>query len=67
MPNPHSIHDAKFVRRANHAANQQPMLQVLRAYCLGMLKACEYVNERIKSEHFYEVSVATTGTSPATR
>ena len=57
MPNPHSIHDAKFIRQATNAANQQPMLQVLRAYCLGMLKACGYVNERIKSEHFYEVSI----------
>ncbi|KAM4059971.1 mak10 subunit, natC n(alpha)-terminal acetyltransferase domain-containing protein [Hirsutella rhossiliensis] len=54
MPNPLSIHEAKFVRRAYDDANQQPMLQVLRAYCLGMLKACGYVNERIKSEHFYE-------------
>ncbi|KND94563.1 N-alpha-acetyltransferase 35, NatC auxiliary subunit [Tolypocladium ophioglossoides CBS 100239] len=54
MPNPLSIHDAKFIRHGNNAANQQPMLQVLRAYCLGMLKACGYVNERIKSEHFYE-------------
>ncbi|PNY27000.1 N-alpha-acetyltransferase 35, NatC auxiliary subunit [Tolypocladium capitatum] len=54
MPNPLGIHDAQFIRHANDAANQQPMLQVLRAYCLGMLKACGYVNERIKSEHFYE-------------
>ncbi|PHH90178.1 hypothetical protein CDD83_4337 [Cordyceps sp. RAO-2017] len=54
MPNPASIDMAQFVRRADSAANQQPMLQVLRAYCLGLVKACGYVNERIKSEHYYE-------------
>ncbi|KAF4510813.1 hypothetical protein G6O67_002676 [Ophiocordyceps sinensis] len=54
MPSPLGIQEAKFVRRVYDDANQQPMLQVLRAYCLGMLKACGYVNERIKSEHFYE-------------
>lgn len=55
MPNPHGIDQAKFVRRDDDEANEQPMLQVLRAYCLGMLKACGYVNERVRSEHSYEV------------
>ncbi|RCI17235.1 hypothetical protein L249_2444 [Ophiocordyceps polyrhachis-furcata BCC 54312] len=54
MPSPATVDDAYFVRRAGDAANQQSMLRVLRAYCLGMLKACGYVNERIKSEHYYE-------------
>lgn len=61
MPSPLGIQEAKFVRRVYDDANQQPMLQVLRAYCLGMLKACGYVNERIKSEHFYEVSICIPG------
>ncbi|UNI20121.1 N-alpha-acetyltransferase, non-catalitic subunit, variant 2 [Purpureocillium takamizusanense] len=54
MPVPSSIEQAYFVRRGNLDANRHPMLLVLRAYCLGMLKVCSYVNERIKSEHFYE-------------
>ncbi|GAB0135995.1 hypothetical protein EsDP_00004314 [Epichloe bromicola] len=54
MPEPGSIREAYFVRPGNMEANEQPMLEVLRAYCLGMLKACGYVNERIKAEHFYE-------------
>ncbi|PFH62057.1 hypothetical protein XA68_15265 [Ophiocordyceps unilateralis] len=54
MPTPATVHEACFVRHADATANQQPMLRVLRAYCLGMLKACGYVNERIKSEHYYE-------------
>jgi N-alpha-acetyltransferase 35, NatC auxiliary subunit len=55
MPNPLSIDQARFVRAVDSTSQDQPMHQVLRAYCLGMLKACNYVNERIKSEHFYEV------------
>ncbi|KAK4142788.1 Mak10 subunit, NatC N-terminal acetyltransferase-domain-containing protein [Dichotomopilus funicola] len=53
-PNPTTIHDADFIR--GHAADspRDPMHTVLRAYCLGLLKACYFVNERIKSEHIYE-------------
>ncbi|KAI6781851.1 N-alpha-acetyltransferase 35 [Emericellopsis cladophorae] len=54
MPDPTHIEEAVFVRRGDTQADAQPMLQVLRAYCLGMLKACAYVNERVKSEHYYE-------------
>ncbi|KAG8419051.1 N-alpha-acetyltransferase, non-catalitic subunit [Metarhizium acridum] len=54
MPEPGSIRQAKFIRNGNQDVNQEPMLDILRAYCLGMLKACGHVNERIKSEHFYE-------------
>lgn len=57
MPNPRYIEEAHFLRHANtHDPEEDPMLEVLRAYCIGMLKACGYVNERIKSEHYYEVS-----------
>lgn len=55
MPEPGSVEQAKFVRNGNCDANQEPMLEILRAYCLGLLKACGHVNERIRSEHFYEV------------
>ncbi|KAH6610169.1 amino-acid n-acetyltransferase subunit mak10 [Trichoderma cornu-damae] len=54
MPDPRSIQEATFIRGGNHDPNEQPMLRVLRAYCLGMLKCCGYVNERIKAEHYYE-------------
>lgn len=57
MPDPRSIQEATFIRNGGHDPDEQPMLQVLRAYCLSMLKSCGYVNERIKSEHYYEVSV----------
>ncbi|KAI5462284.1 Mak10 subunit, NatC N-terminal acetyltransferase-domain-containing protein [Mariannaea sp. PMI_226] len=54
MPAPKSIAEAKFIRNDTDTSAQNPMLTILRAYCLGMLKTCFYVNERIRSEHFYE-------------
>lgn len=55
IPNPRGIEEAQFVRKDGAEANSHPMLRVLRAYCLGLLKSCLYVNERVKSEHSYEV------------
>lgn len=58
MPDPRSIDEAAFVRNSSgNGAEKDPMLATLRAYCLGMLKACGFVNERISSEHYYEVSL----------
>ncbi|KAK3944495.1 N-alpha-acetyltransferase 35, NatC auxiliary subunit [Diplogelasinospora grovesii] len=57
MPSPTTIQEAHFIRSDDNqgdGAAQNPMFTVLRAYCLGLLKACWYVNERIKSEHYYE-------------
>ena len=56
MPNPVNITEATFVKSTPADGEPDIMLQVLRAYCLGMLKTCLFVNERIKSEHYYEVS-----------
>ncbi|OHE99154.1 Mak10 subunit [Colletotrichum orchidophilum] len=53
MPNPATIDDAHFIRDAN-GMPPAPMHAVLRAYCLGLLKTCGNVNERIKNEHYYE-------------
>ncbi len=55
MPDPASIGEAQFVRSSSSESRTEPMLQILRAYCLGMLKGCSYVNERIQMEHYYEV------------
>jgi hypothetical protein len=57
MPDPADIDQAQFVRAQPNDKNAKPMLEVLRVYCLGMLKACGYVNSRIQSEHFYEVRI----------
>ncbi|KXX81657.1 N-alpha-acetyltransferase 35, NatC auxiliary subunit [Madurella mycetomatis] len=54
MPDPATIHEADFIRDRPSGTPRDPMLGMLRAYCLGLLKACWYVNERIKFEHYYE-------------
>ncbi|OAQ97268.1 hypothetical protein LLEC1_03165 [Akanthomyces lecanii] len=54
MPDPANIGEAQFVRSSSSESRAEPMLQILRAYCLGMLKGCSYVNERIQMEHYYE-------------
>ncbi|KAK1761252.1 N-alpha-acetyltransferase 35, NatC auxiliary subunit [Echria macrotheca] len=51
VPNPTTIKEADFIRGEGP---RDPMFIVLRAYCLGLLKACLHVNERIKYEHYYE-------------
>ena len=58
MPDPRGIQDATFLRGETDISETPPMSQILRAYCLGMLKGCSYLNERIRGEHFYEVSVS---------
>lgn len=55
MPDPPTIDEAKFSRSETSSEAPNIMLEVLRAYCLGVLKVCGYVNERIKNEHYYEV------------
>lgn len=56
MPAPANIHEADFIRNHPEGVPRDPMFTVLRAYCLGLLKSCWYVTERIKFEHYYEVS-----------
>ncbi|KAK4451796.1 N-alpha-acetyltransferase 35, NatC auxiliary subunit [Podospora aff. communis PSN243] len=53
-PAPANLQEAHFIRDLESEAAQDPMFTVLRAYCLGLLKSCWYVNERIKFEHYYE-------------
>ncbi|KAK5660650.1 hypothetical protein OQA88_12014 [Cercophora sp. LCS_1] len=56
VPSPSTIDEADFIRSRDPNAPRDPMFAVLRAYCLGLLKACWYVNDRIKFEHYYEAS-----------
>lgn len=59
-PEPKTIEEADFVRpssgseRGVNAPPRDPMLTVLRAYCLGLIKTCWYVVDRIRYEHYYE-------------
>ena len=61
MPFPQTINEAHFIRDDQGAIdydimNKNPVVSILRAYILGLLKSCHFVNERIKAEHYYEVS-----------
>jgi len=56
MPTPTTIDGANFTQETGGPLPASPMFSILRAYCLGLLKACGYVNEHIKAQHFYEVS-----------
>ena len=53
-PCPTSLEQTYFDR--SESCEDEPLMhQILRAYCLGLLKTCGYVNQRVKSEHYYEV------------
>ncbi|KAB5583684.1 Mak10 subunit, NatC N-terminal acetyltransferase-domain-containing protein [Coniochaeta sp. 2T2.1] len=59
MPLPQTIKEAHFIRDGQGAADynvmdKNPVSSILRAYILGLLKSCHFVNERIKAEHYYE-------------
>ncbi|KAI1382762.1 Mak10-domain-containing protein [Hypoxylon trugodes] len=53
-PRPACIEEADFLRDAQSREKQPKLLFVLRAYCLGLLKACFFVNELVKDELYYE-------------
>ncbi|KAL2195676.1 Mak10 subunit, NatC N-terminal acetyltransferase-domain-containing protein [Corynascus similis CBS 632.67] len=53
-PAPRTLQDADFIKNGGDGSLRDPMHRALRAYCLGLLKSCYYVNERIKHEHSYE-------------
>jgi hypothetical protein len=50
-PVPKTIEDARFDR----VPSDSPLISiVLRAYCLSLIKACDFVHARIVTEYFYE-------------
>ena len=50
-----NLDDVRFGELHNASHDEPLNIRVLRAYCLGLLMTCSYVNNRVKSEHFYEV------------
>ncbi|KAI2788019.1 hypothetical protein POX_f08402 [Penicillium oxalicum] len=50
-PTPKTLEEAQFDR----APSKYPLVGlVLRAYCLALVKACDYVHARVASEYYYE-------------
>ncbi|RYO99343.1 hypothetical protein DL764_006844 [Monosporascus ibericus] len=58
-PTPTNITEADFARDPDLRDGQPKLLFILRAYCVGLLKACHLVNELVKAEHYYETFVIT--------
>lgn len=58
MPTPTSLEQTYFDKSDSRPHEEPIVLQTLRAYCLGLIKTCWFVNNRVRSEHFYEVSQA---------
>lgn len=56
-PYPTTLDHTIFDRSEACSSDEPLMLQILRAYCVGLIKTCDYVNNRVKSEHFYEVII----------
>jgi hypothetical protein len=49
--------DQTYFDRGEGCLDDEPLTcRMLRAYCLGLIKTCFYVNNQVKSEHFYEAS-----------
>ena len=54
-PSPLTLNQTHFDKSEGYSQHEPLTLQILRAYCLGLIKTCWFVNNRVKSEHFYEV------------
>ena len=62
-PEPRSLQDANFDRRLQGTATENKLVHiVLRAYCVAVVKCCDYVLYKITSEHYYEEEDFTTHT-----
>lgn len=54
-PEPRTLEQAQFYRgEANGGVELHPMLNVLRAYCLGLVKCCDFVIAKVTSRDYYE-------------
>jgi len=50
-----NLDEIRFEKLTDASYDEPLSIRVLRAYCLGLLMTCSHVNNRVKSEHFYEV------------
>src|SRR5271163_4274034 len=54
-PRPHSLNEAVFTLDPTSQASQPLVHRVLRASCLGTIKACDFVHQMVCSQYYYEV------------
>lgn len=53
---PQNLNEAVFIHDPD--VKEPRFLFVLRAYCIALVRGCQYVNELMKEELYYEVSTA---------
>lgn len=63
-PEPKEMHEAHFLRSLDPDQAPSPLHELLRAYCLGVVKCCDLVLSMVTSQHYYEVSESTRCTKP---
>ena len=56
-PEPKALDQARFDRDSPSKDNDGLLHLVLRSYCVGLIKACDFVQRRVCTEHYYEVSL----------
>ena len=56
-PDPKSIHAPHFLRSSDPDLAPSLSQELLRAYCLGVVKCVDLVMSMVTSQHYYEVSV----------
>ena len=55
-PEPKGLPELSFDRDVDVPEGHNPLLHiVLRAYCIGLIKTCDFVHQRINAETYYEV------------
>lgn len=54
-PEPKTVEEAQFSRRAKDVSENPLVHQVLRAYCIATIKACHFVHRMVTAESYYEV------------
>ena len=56
-PEPKSLEEASFDRQKNPGAEAGGLAnRILRPFCLGSIKTCDFISKKISSEHYYEVT-----------
>ncbi|KAI4096133.1 MAG: hypothetical protein LQ344_001196 [Seirophora lacunosa] len=53
-PNPKRLEDARFDRHEQPSREDGLLHVIFRAYCLATVKCCNFVHQRISTEHYYE-------------
>ena len=54
-PKPESLNEATFDRDKRTVTGNKLVHLVLHAYCLALVKTCDFVHRTISKEHYYEV------------